>query len=349
LFRKANRVRFPMQDPERTSEADDLSRTLSTLSFDGDVWDDALGRLRKLLGAEAALAYRVGPGGPAWEFEFLRVSKVESPKWQGALERFTTVVMRQRTGKTWAAYNPESPAAWQRNRALSNRQLFGKISSPKRLRALFESVHGETPDQVRVLVCDGARLLGWAGVLSERPLGPDAVGLLQRLVPALRSRMIFDELVRSTERARASLDVALDAIQVPAVLLDRTGRIQHSNEAARRLRDKNESAFRTAYGQAKDEASDVRPVVVRGVPQSWLVTLRPEGGEDTRKASVLFRWALTPRQGEVLALVVRGLSNKQIGTRLGIAEGTVELHLTAIFRKARVESRAELVTRYWCE
>jgi DNA-binding NarL/FixJ family response regulator len=57
------------------------------------------------------------------------------------------------------------------------------------------------------------------------------------------------------------------------------------------------------------------------------------------------RWQLTPRQGEVLGLVSRGLANATIAAALGCGDRAVELHLTALFDRAGVESRAALVAR----
>ena len=51
---------------------------------------------------------------------------------------------------------------------------------------------------------------------------------------------------------------------------------------------------------------------------------------------------LTKREFEVLAHVVQGRLNKQIASDLGIHERTVKLHRTAITRKLRVQSVAEL-------
>lgn len=52
---------------------------------------------------------------------------------------------------------------------------------------------------------------------------------------------------------------------------------------------------------------------------------------------------LTPKQIEVLALAADGLSNKQIAGRLEIAEGTVKLHLSAIYSKLEVRGRPEAI------
>jgi DNA-binding NarL/FixJ family response regulator len=50
---------------------------------------------------------------------------------------------------------------------------------------------------------------------------------------------------------------------------------------------------------------------------------------------------LTPRQREVLAAVVGGLSNKDIGRRFGLSEKTVKVHVGAIFRALGVTSRTQ--------
>jgi FixJ family two-component response regulator len=53
--------------------------------------------------------------------------------------------------------------------------------------------------------------------------------------------------------------------------------------------------------------------------------------------------SLTPREQEIMALVVSGLLNKQIAARLGISEITVKAHRGRVMRKMRVDSLASLV------
>src|SRR5262249_45142588 len=52
---------------------------------------------------------------------------------------------------------------------------------------------------------------------------------------------------------------------------------------------------------------------------------------------------LTPREREVMALVVTGLLNKQVGRRLGVTERTVKLHRGQVMTKMEAGSLAELV------
>jgi DNA-binding NarL/FixJ family response regulator len=52
---------------------------------------------------------------------------------------------------------------------------------------------------------------------------------------------------------------------------------------------------------------------------------------------------LTARELELVRLVVTGLRNKDVATKLGIREGTVKTHLHRIYRKLKIESRFELL------
>lgn len=51
--------------------------------------------------------------------------------------------------------------------------------------------------------------------------------------------------------------------------------------------------------------------------------------------------ALTPRETEVLQLLMVGRSNKEIGRELGLQEITVKLHVRNVFRKLGVRNRVE--------
>lgn len=75
-------------------------------------------------------------------------------------------------------------------------------------------------------------------------------------------------------------------------------------------------------------------------------------GEIWVERALLFHLADTPedehltgREQQILERILRGAPNRQIAEELGIAEGTVKMHVTHIFAKRRVSSRAELLAR----
>lgn len=90
----------------------------------------------------------------------------------------------------------------------------------------------------------------------------------------------------------------------------------------------------------KEEASEAIIEAVQGVARG------EEGWLSRRVAAKLSSWAqqqrnLTPREMDVLRLVVGGQTNQEIGFKLGISEKTVEKHLDSIFTKLDVSSRVE--------
>ena len=82
-------------------------------------------------------------------------------------------------------------------------------------------------------------------------------------------------------------------------------------------------------GVVVPEALGVQKVAVpRAVSQGWV---------DPEKVG------LTARQIEVLRLMARGKSNRDIANLLGLSEGTVKIHLSAVFRALGVNSRAQAI------
>lgn len=75
-------------------------------------------------------------------------------------------------------------------------------------------------------------------------------------------------------------------------------------------------------------------------PEALPETSAPSGDD---RALAHLRSMLTERQIEVLRLLSQGKPNKLIGRSLGISEGTVKIHLAAIFRALNVRNRTEAV------
>jgi DNA-binding NarL/FixJ family response regulator len=63
----------------------------------------------------------------------------------------------------------------------------------------------------------------------------------------------------------------------------------------------------------------------------------------SRRQATLGTSPITPRETQVLGLLMLGLPNKRIGLRLGIAERTVKHHVSALLRKFAVRGRMDLI------
>jgi FixJ family two-component response regulator len=80
---------------------------------------------------------------------------------------------------------------------------------------------------------------------------------------------------------------------------------------------------------------------IRGAIERSRAALREESEMQALRSSYA---SLTPREREVMALVVSGLLNKQVAGELGISEITVKAHRGQMMRKMQADSLAALVT-----
>ena len=91
----------------------------------------------------------------------------------------------------------------------------------------------------------------------------------------------------------------------------------------------------------KPFSADVLVDAIRNAIEHSRTTL----GHEAEMRALRQRYAsLTPRERQVMALVVAGLLNKQVGSDLGISEITVKAHRGSVMRKMEADSLADLVT-----
>jgi FixJ family two-component response regulator len=84
-------------------------------------------------------------------------------------------------------------------------------------------------------------------------------------------------------------------------------------------------------------------VLLRAIEQALARAVRDNAEREALEAQSKRLNTLTPREREVMALVVSGLLNKQIAFELGTVEKTIKVHRARVMQKMGVNSLAELV------
>jgi DNA-binding NarL/FixJ family response regulator len=127
-------------------------------------------------------------------------------------------------------------------------------------------------------------------------------------------------------------------------LLERSGRVVGRLELG---------AARVEPG-ASDEQVLHELLPLLAVPLDQTMTPSPSGGGQPAASGLAERlersrqrFRLTPRQCEVLALLVNGRTNGEIAEVLECRAGTVELHVGSLLAKCGAENRAMLTALFW--
>lgn len=150
--------------------------------------------------------------------------------------------------------------------------------------------------------------------------------------------------------AKCKPDVILLDLQMPAL-----GGIRALEEIRRQdpsVRALMLTTFDTDTDVANAIKAGAKGYLLKDAPREELLTSirKVHAGETSiapalvaKLASGLSSESLTGRELEVLSLLARGKSNKEIGANLFISETTVKSHLRSIFSKLNVLSRTEAV------
>ncbi|CAM4043866.1 response regulator transcription factor [Kibdelosporangium persicum] len=122
----------------------------------------------------------------------------------------------------------------------------------------------------------------------------------------------------------------LRQLSVKALLLTTIGRDRDIRQAL---------ALGAAGFVLKDSTGAELAAAVRAV-HSGMTVISPAAA-----TTLSGRPALTPRERDVLAMLGQGLSNRDIATRLGLAERTVKVHVGNVLAKLGVPSRTQAALR----
>jgi len=180
------------------------------------------------------------------------------------------------------------------------------------------------------LVRDSVRdLLGSAGFAAQT-FG-SATEFLQAQRPDMPACLILDIELPDLSGLDLQAALAKAGPEVPIIFLTGHGDIRKSVRAMKA----GAAEFLTKPFRAQELLDAVRQALVRDCE------LRKQRSDTLQLQERL--GTLTPRERQVLTLVVRGLLNKQIAGELGTTEMTIKAHRGKVMRKMRAASLADLV------
>ncbi len=337
----AERAGGAVDDP---TSLDRLAAALRGVPVEGAALpDECVRELMLLLGAERFCALRPlpGPGGCSLELMVFRGFPCGIDTRQQTIQAFETCA-----GLGPPAFDftePTAPAARPGQVVRPLAEL--PPESSDRARALMRQLGAGGYDVLRVVVCDGPRFLAWVGVLRRSAFTEHERLAFEQVVPLLSDHLALAERLRHAALFEAGLGTALEALAEPAFLLRRDGTLVQANRAAGELglstAELREQLGRALSGEAGEWSA--QPVGSGVEPQGYLVTRRCSGQRARPVAMAAQRWELTRAERRVLARLAEGCSNKQIAQTLCCSARTVEIHVSAILRKSRCDSRAAVV------
>jgi len=191
---------------------------------------------------------------------------------------------------------------------------------PKILRSQLNLLRGF--DEIDVV---GQAVSGTDAVDRIRALEPDVV-LLDLGLPGIDGIEVTRQVKREVPKTEVLIFTIFDDEEkvLGAIRAGASGYLLKGMEAGRIV---------DAILEVHRGGSVVQPQLARRLLRHFQRQISPESYP-----------ALSPREGEILRLIAKGLSNPQVATALGVSRATVRTHLEHIYAKLDVSNRTEAVT-----
>lgn len=209
--------------------------------------------------------------------------------------------------------------------------------------------------KIRILLVDDHTLLrqgtvellqheGDIEVIGQAANGQEAVQLAHQLQPDI---VIMDVRMPGMSGVEATRQIRIDLPHIQVLVLTAYDNDQYVFS----LLQAGASGYLLKTAPASDLIRSIRQVSAGESPLSPAIAkkvvarLGSGGGQNEQKEEVNDPDILTPREVEILQLLARGMSNRDIAASLYISDRTVQAHLTNIFAKMQVTSRLEAVLK----
>jgi len=204
------------------------------------------------------------------------------------------------------------------------------MSKPSTIRIFIADDHAIVRKGVRSLLSleedmevVGEATNGREAVRGVGELNPDVI-LMDLLMPEVDGIQAIQQIIAKQPSAKVLVLTSFDTDDkiFPAIKMGALGYL---------LKDSDPSELATAIRQVNAGQCSLHPVIARKVLQE--LNLSPKQPTSAQ--------SLTEREVEVLRMVARGKSNRQIAEELFISPGTVRTHLSSILGKLHLASRTQ--------
>ena len=258
----------------------------------------------------------------------------------------------RRTPQGVFLFDPARPPRWQRN--ILHELALDDPRSPQAAMSALRLMGVATSTHVRVLVCDGPLLLAWVGAWfdRDRPVTNRDRARIRRFARGMKP-VLRTAAGMSNELAAEVLETSMAAYPGEAYLVAADGRIACANALGIRALEARgveaQEELARAVVSAEDSPFEVRVIRRVGLSPLSLVTRMAErhSSLEARLGVAAAQWSLSKRETEVLRELANGRANKDIVAGGTFSLRTVEVHVTALLRKASAASRLELVAKLW--
>lgn len=232
------------------------------------------------------------------------------------------------------------------------RQLIAAGLSPV-IREVYVPAGVLEHSHMRLISSDGRFMLQWLGLFRKEPFTKSEENVLFRLAPKLVPRLIVErKLWGGQPGSFETLGQMLELVSLPAFVVDGQGRIALLNGPGQAILQREPSLgqeiLAAATGTPSPRIASVTPLGSEGVARHHVVLVSDDASRtEARLLTTIRDVSLSEAEGRVFRCLVAGDPNKDIATKLGTSVRTVEVHVTTILSKCRVDSRARLIAWFW--
>jgi NarL family two-component system response regulator LiaR len=176
-------------------------------------------------------------------------------------------------------------------------------------------------------------------IIAEAGDGQEAINLAKELNPDI---VIMDISMPEVSGLEATRQIKMDCPETSVLVLT----VHTDNEHILGILEAGASAYLTKRVFGDEIIHTIRALAVGETvlsPTVWQQVLKYVSRRIAKPLQINATDKMTPKELEILGLLAKGISNKDIANELGVSVRTIKSHLADLFLKLHVSSRTEAV------